>query len=54
MIPARYLPARLCRWLRERKMRRWARIRQQDAAKRRARWWAQYLVSVNVRSEFPR
>lgn len=54
MIPARFLPARLCRWLRERKLRKWARIRQQDQQRRRARWLAQYLVSINFKSEFPR
>lgn len=61
MIPARFLPPRLCRWLRlfklfriQRKARKWARIRQQDAARRRSRWIAAYLLSVNVKSEFPR
>ena len=52
MIPARFLPARLCRWLRERKLRKWARIRQQDQQRRRARWTAVYLAHVNIRSEF--
>lgn len=52
MIPARLLPRRVLRWLRERKLRKWARIRQQDQQRRRARWTAVYLVSVNVRSEF--
>lgn len=54
MIPARFLPARLCRWLRNRKARKWARIRARDADQRRARWTARYLSFVNVKSEFPR
>lgn len=54
MIHVRLLPRRVLRWLRERKLRKWARIRQQDQQRRRARWLAQYLVSINFKSEFPR
>lgn len=52
MIPARFLPARVCRWLRERRMRQLERMRARDCRARRARWMAQYLVSINVRSTF--
>lgn len=52
MIHARLLPRRVLRWLRERKLRKWARIRQQDQQRRRARWTAVYLAHVNIRSEF--
>lgn len=52
MIRARFLPRWACRWLRNRRMRKWQRIRAKDKRKQVSRGIVRYFVTFHSRSTF--